>query len=351
MLFAAFQRSNTTRHGAPVIAIADAILLENTSASALVRSDDRAALHARIAGTAGRAGTIASMTLCTGRSVRVHWERPVPRVGVVVEIDPLDAVVVEIDPLEALSSTDAALLGSQTVAIIGEPGSGRTTALRGWAGKRPVDRFDAADLALGDTTHWLTTVMSRLGDVEATVVVENVHLLAELVACALNEAIGSAAARVGVSSNPIDDHAFERRHLVTGCRERFELTPLRLRRHEIPSIARTMLARRGSDRYFTPAAITALVNHRWPGNLAELADEIDYLVERRSAGAITDRDLRQPLLITQSGRARNPIDTAMHEAIVNGLLFHGGNKSATADHLGMSRTTLYKRMRDLHIPG
>ncbi|WP_343947190.1 sigma-54-dependent Fis family transcriptional regulator [Williamsia maris] len=343
LLFAAFQRSNAARRGAPVIAMADEILLENTSASALICAEDHAALRAQIEGSTRRDGTIESMSLRGGQPVRIRWERPVSGAGVVVEIDMVDAPTV----IDAMARRPSA----RTAAVIGEPGSGRTTALTEWAGACPVDRFDAADLAVGDPTGWLTGIVSRLDDGDATVVVENVHLLAELMACALTAAIATGVARVGISSNPLGDTAFERRRLVTGCREQTTMTPLRLRRHEIPSIARTMLARHGHDLHFTPAAITALVGYDWPGNLAELSDEIDDLVGQRSAGAITDRDLIRPTRPTPTDCDRNPIDTALHEAITNELHRHGGNKKATADHLGISRTTLYKRMRDLHIPG
>ncbi|MBJ7291507.1 helix-turn-helix domain-containing protein [Williamsia sp.] len=343
LLFAAFQRSNATRRGAPVIAMADEILLENTSAAALVGSDDHGALRAQIEGSTRRSGTIGSMTLRAGRAVRIRWERPRSGAGVVLEIDPVDAPTV----IDAAGRPPAA----RTTAVIGEPGSGRSTALSDWARTPDTDRFDAADLAVDDAHAWMARVSERLRGDDAVVLVENVHLLPDLLACALRETIGSASARVGLSSNPVVDVGHEQRRLVSVCADCTELVPLRLRRHEIPSIARSMLGRHGLDLHFTPAAITALANHDWPGNLAELAQEIDDLVARRSAGAITDTDLLRPRRTRPSDCTRNPIDTALHEAITNELRRHGGNKRATADHLGISRTTLYKRMRELHIPG
>ncbi|GGF24157.1 sigma-54-dependent Fis family transcriptional regulator [Williamsia phyllosphaerae] len=345
LLFAAFQRSNASRRGAPVIALADEILLENSSASALVGSDDHAALRAQIEGSSLRAGVIESMTLRAGRAVRIRWERPPAGAGVVLEIDPLDAPTV----IDTANRPPTA----RTAAVIGEPGTGRSTALSEWAARfdADTDRFDAAELAVDDAHAWMTRVSTRLRDGDAVVLVENVHLLPDLQACALREAIASATARVGLSSNPVDAAGPEHRRLVSGCRDRTELVPLRLRRHEIPSIARSMLARHGLDLHFSPAAITALVHHDWPGNLADLADEISDVVTRRSAGAITDTDLLRPGRATPTDCTRNPLDTALHDAISNELRRHGGNKRATADHLGISRTTLYKRMRELHIPG
>ena len=100
----------------------------------------------------------------------------------------------------------------------------------------------------------------------------------------------------------------------------------------------------------TAAAMTALMGYDWPGNLAELRSEVTEVAATRSVGDITARDLIRPRSGAPAARL-GTLDAAMREAIVRELERHGGNKRTTAEQLGISRTTLYKRMKDLGIVG
>lgn len=47
----------------------------------------------------------------------------------------------------------------------------------------------------------------------------------------------------------------------------------------------------------------------------------------------------------------SPLERAERDTITSVLTAHGHNKRRTAGELHISRTTLYKRMRELGIPG
>ncbi|MCZ4077870.1 transcriptional regulator [Rhodococcus sp. H36-A4] len=347
LLFGAFQRASARRRGAPAVAIADEMFLENTSAGTLLDAVDHAALRALTDDPMHRQGVVRSMTLSSGVRATVRWERPASGAGIVIEIDPLR---------EGSCSRPAAPLiraekkRGATVSVSGEPGSGRTTVLSDLAADAKF--FDAVDLVTRDTTEWMTLVGAALADPDGAVVIEHVHLLTPIIARSLYVQLESAAAWFALSSSPTSAASAEHRQLLTACSSTIELSPLRTRRHEIPGLVRTFLAQvpGGPDRRITAAAMTGLMGYDWPGNLTELRSEVTEVAATRSVGDITPRDLIRPTSGAPS-TCLGTLDAAMREAIVRELERHGGNKRTTAEKLGISRTTLYKRMKDLGIVG
>ena len=86
------------------------------------------------------------------------------------------------------------VIGGQAVLVHGEPGSGRTTAVREMVGEDYVS-LDAADIAdLGEPA-WLSHLDGLLSTTSA-VVIEAVHLLPEPIARRVAREVRSARARV-----------------------------------------------------------------------------------------------------------------------------------------------------------
>lgn len=286
-LFQAFQHASARRRGAPVVAIGDELLLENTSA--------------------------------------------------VLEIDVLD------EPARRTSTAAA----SQPLCVVGEPGTGKSTTLARLTAARAPRWFDAADLVTSTPAAWLASVETQV-TAGADVVVKNIHLADAPVAHRLHALLKSARGWFALSSSIRDTSTAEHRQLLSLCTDTVELAPLRSRRHEIPDLVRGMLAEIGSRARFTPDAMRALIDHDWPGNIGELRDEVMSAAARRSVGDISEHDLVRPGARGASSRL-TALDAAMRDAIVHELARCGGNKAATADSLGISRTTLYKRMKELGI--
>jgi transcriptional regulator of acetoin/glycerol metabolism len=125
-LFAEFQRVSSRRRGAPVVAIAEELLLENTAAGRLVGTADHNALRALTDGAVHRRGSVPCIELSSGVHAAVRWERPEAGVGIVIEIDPIDdgnvhltvldramreAIVAELDRHDGNKRTTAETLG------------------------------------------------------------------------------------------------------------------------------------------------------------------------------------------------------------------------------------------------
>jgi transcriptional regulator of acetoin/glycerol metabolism len=98
----------------------------------------------------------------------------------------------------------------------------------------------------------------------------------------------------------------------------------------------------------SPAAMQLLLRHTWPGNAAQLWQVLKQVVQRRRVGQIMPEDL-PPECWTVSRRVLSPLESIERDAIVQSLLDHSGNKIRAARALGMSRATIYRRIREYGI--
>lgn len=114
----------------------------------------------------------------------------------------------------------------------------------------------------------------------------------------------------------------------------------------------TMGASRRPDREWvlTPRALRALCAQPWEGNLAELSGLLDDLATRPLTGRIDLRDLPEHYRSSTRAAHLGGRERAERTAIIIALRAAGGNKLRAAHRLGISRTTLYRRMRALDIP-
>ena len=150
-----------------------------------------------------------------------------------------------------------------------------------------------------------------------------------------------------------------------------ELPPLRERREDIGLLASYFLdrlaARNGRGKLaFTPEAAAMIERYDYPGNVRELENAIEHAVAVSEGRTIEAADLpasiRAPRLLpreSSDGAAparRLPADRAAwslrdieKEHIELVLERHHGNATAAAKQLGISRTTLWRKMRSYGI--
>ncbi len=129
------------------------------------------------------------------------------------------------------------------------------------------------------------------------------------------------------------------------------LPPLRERREDIIPLATAFLKRFDAQAArnitgFTPAAIEALQNFDWPGNVRQLQNEIQRAV-LMSEGSLADvRDLSITTVMSQKDNPDLTLMEAMERnAIMQMLKETGGNKVETAKRLGIGRQTLYNKIK------
>ncbi|MDP9206376.1 MAG: sigma 54-interacting transcriptional regulator [Gemmatimonadota bacterium] len=144
---------------------------------------------------------------------------------------------------------------------------------------------------------------------------------------------------------------------------RLELPPLRDRTGDVALLANYFLnrhseAEEGKNLRFATAALQTLDRHSWPGNIRELKNVIERAVVLCSGERIEAHHLSLqmrslvPLAATPSGTRivippeGKTLQSIVDEAIRVTIGLTGGNLSAAARILGISRPTLARKLRD-----
>jgi sigma-54 dependent transcriptional regulator, acetoin dehydrogenase operon transcriptional activator AcoR len=128
------------------------------------------------------------------------------------------------------------------------------------------------------------------------------------------------------------------------------LPPLRHHIEDLPELTRFFLGKLSQYGRLncSAEAMKLLVRSTWPGNVEQLWQVLRRVVQRRRVGSITPRDL-PPECWTVSRRLLSPLEAMERDAIVQSLLDTDGNKARAAESLGMSRATIYRKIRDYGI--
>ena len=119
----------------------------------------------------------------------------------------------------------------------------------------------------------------------------------------------------------------------------------------IPGLVRSILDQSDPNgrHSLSPAALQAFMQWSWPGNIAELAETLDALVREVPASVIQRQHLPAHLQQAPPRRQLTLIEAAERGAIIKALDAAAGNKSEAAALLGIGRTTLYRRLRQLGL--
>ena len=133
-----------------------------------------------------------------------------------------------------------------------------------------------------------------------------------------------------------------------------EVPPLRHHVEDVAELVPYLIARltRGSDLTCSPEAMRVLMRNRWPGNVEQLYQVLRKIVAKRRTGVIGLRDL-PPECRATTRRVLTPLEAIECDAIVDALIDNEGNKAEAARHLGMSRATIYRKIRGygISMPG
>ncbi len=127
------------------------------------------------------------------------------------------------------------------------------------------------------------------------------------------------------------------------------LPPLRERREDIPLLARHFLEQH-AQRYrkaltgFDPAALHALMEHRWPGNVREIDHAIERAVLMSQGPTVRMADLGLRLEGTPAGRLEDMSLEEVEAFLVKKAMARHSNVSQAARALGLSRSALYRRL-------
>jgi len=150
-----------------------------------------------------------------------------------------------------------------------------------------------------------------------------------------------------------------------------QVPPLRERREDIPILLDYFLRQLCEERKrpllrVEPSAMDVFVTYSWPGNVRELRNLLENLVVMSSGNIITRGDIEEilaaasPESLVKSQSGENAINApgptlasirekSEREAIVSRLSANSWNYEQSAQELGISRATLFNKLKQLGI--
>ena len=140
-----------------------------------------------------------------------------------------------------------------------------------------------------------------------------------------------------------------------------EVPPLRERPEDIPLLVEDFVQEfhigQGHPRKaFHPQVILALQAYAWPGNVRELKNMVERLLILSRSSTVLPEDLMPPIQPAEATRAisetqnlREAKDAFEREFIEQRLRECGGNVSRTAELIGLERSHLHKKIKELGI--
>jgi transcriptional regulator of acetoin/glycerol metabolism len=339
-LFEAYSRQSR-RPSLAVMGLSDTVFVANTAAQQLLRDpiendllrqtvldvtaggrsrlltlrlgDDRFRVHCRVVELSrGRYGAVASFSRA-------------PEAPVIAVDAPTTAAA---DPLARARSLGLPAL------VLGEAGSGRAHRIMSAASCTQID----AASAVADPSAWLTR-FAALADA-GPLLVRHLDALPASLLPSVFESVRNAPGWVAATATAVPAGA-DAEFPVT-----VEVAPLRSRVRELPGIVAGLLADLGApDVTCAPEVMSMLAWHSWPGNIVQLRRVLAGALVVMSDTVITIGDL--PREIATSGRRQGEglLARTERELVFEALRASNWNRDAAAQTLGVSRATMYRRIR------
>jgi len=143
---------------------------------------------------------------------------------------------------------------------------------------------------------------------------------------------------------------------------RIHLPPLRERKEDIPVLVNyfvNLYSRKLKKEVpeISEEAMNMLLNYKWPGNIRELENVIERAITLAKNGNISLTDLALQKTVSQdtkntiheAGGIRAALAQQEKKTIVESLRKFAGNRKQAANNLGISTTTLWRKMKEYHI--
>jgi DNA-binding NtrC family response regulator len=145
--------------------------------------------------------------------------------------------------------------------------------------------------------------------------------------------------------------------------KKIELPPLRERKNDIRELAPHFLSllKPRTNKTFSPEALEALQNYSWPGNVRELKRICEQLALSSPLPILRAEDVRRLL----GSLGENPVDRGNHQldfkmglgalvenfeaSVIRDVFKLGNDVEQAADILQISRSSLYKKLKDYNI--
>lgn len=361
------------RHsGGPVIAVGKNVFMMNSLAQEHFDAGDQAALIDQTRETIGQQNACTLLAdLPSGIIARLAYQPTFvgeALAGGIIRVKPHHAPTArepEQRTLSGIAGTSAAwrrvstevltaVSRAEWVMLEGESGAGKSAlivAAHGAAGRER--RLAVVDASADEDL--VELVRAELDDA-ADVVIRHAHALSSEQLNDLSDVFQSiqdcSVARdpwVAVTTYPDSGNTDVGAHLLHFFPRTVTVPPLRHHLEDLPALVRVLLNRVGAtDLVVSQAAMSQLMRLPWPGNVSHLGRILVSICRTRRSGSIEVADLPAECRAT-GRRSLTRLETLERDAIIEALKVHGDDKSAAAESLGMSRATIYRRIREYGI--
>lgn len=289
-----------------------------------------------------------------GLVVRVRLQRPSAEVatGAPASIATLPGLVGRAPVWRAACrAAEQAFAAGTWLAVTGEPGSGKLSLLRAIQLRRqPVPRLTVLDCSRSGDPGWSANLHEALSCVSSSLVLRHVdklptaglRVLVGLLQLA-RDAERPPWVALTLTTAPAGHDLFTLLRLFPAT---LDVPPLRLHPDDIAPLVKHFLARLGdsSPPCCSPEAMAMLTRAAWPGNGTQLQTVIAQVLTRRRCGVIECSDL-PPGTHSLSRRQLSVMEALERDAIVRALDDAHGDRGVAAVALGMSRATIYRRLK------
>lgn len=252
-----------------------------------------------------------------------------------------------------LQQVDSCYQSRDWMALEGEPGTGKRALLRAVHRlHNPGGRLRVIEAPKPeDAEDWFAALADDLAEPDTLVVLARAEQLTEEDARAFVDLLVDVFAES-------DSHARVAITITTGAptplRALFprtvEVPPLRHHIDDLGALVPHLLTQlQGDERLIcSRAALTQLGCLNWPGNVAQLRRVLVTITQHHHAGIIGLADL-PPECHSSSRRVLTPIEALERDAVVTALCDENATPTSAAKMLGMSRATIYRRIRQYGI--
>nr|WP_240974821.1 helix-turn-helix domain-containing protein [Arthrobacter sp. SF27] len=370
VFFDVFLRTQRRFRG-PAVGITRSLYLANTQAREIVREADEDLLRrlAEEASVRSRPRTV-RRRLSSGHAVTIQIV-PVEQVrgdfAAVLTLEPeLERKSVHFGGLQLEGGTadrpdfrtqlTQGLNAGHAVLLTGERGTGKRftamDALRQQSSIEPVE-IDGSVVNLGPA-EWLRALRSVVEVLERPVILSHIEEIPlDLVTTVADLVARASCTLIGTTSEEADEDS-----PTVFVHESFPVVvpvpPLRDRADEFAALCRSILAdleaADGRTGTLATKALAALVAGDWPGNIRQLRQVLATSRVRATGHEIRLGDLPPRYGNGQSGRYLGEMERVERQTLIVALREAGGNRNIAAEKLGISRATIYRKLKryELH---
>lgn len=372
---------SASQSGRAVIVLNDQMLISNAPAAGVLDHAGQAVLwdHA-VAAISGHHQRRSELKLAPGQVVTTRCH-PIAKdddlIGALIEIEPsaraLEAPAAFVSPgpgraaresshwvWQRLRERGCALRDAGLpLLLVGAPGAGKLTLAAEMfpdACRRGLMFVhDAARQPVEGTSTWVSHVMSSLSRPDGVVVVRGIQALdapAVRAVCSVVDALPPAAPYLVATAN-LDQVTTVHRPLIDRLAAGTVQVPaLRERIEELPRLLAILTEKYAADPgrlRWQPEAIQVLSRFDWPGNVRQLENLVRRVLVTSDHRDVHPHDLPEEIRAQATRRHLSQLERVERQAIVDALRRSAGNKSEAAEFLGISRATLYRKLRSFRI--